>query len=160
MTWSFTDVVHKSFFLTAFFWIKNGWWFKKMFACVRIVRTCFLSSWNFDRILLLKTRNKMVKETVQSVKAENDKLKEKVDSVFGELKQLKRVLETAASWQPWPKQWWSGRCYELSGFSEQSFRNKPKKGHLPWRNLWLSYHLVLIILLGQYWSSPGLQLLL
>ena len=71
-----------------------------MFACVRIVRTCFLSSRNFDRILLLKTRNKMVKETVQSVKAENDKLKEKVDSVFGERKQLKRVLEAAASWQP------------------------------------------------------------
>ena len=36
---------------------------------------------------------KMVKNTVQSLKAENDKLREKLEVVFAELKQLQEDLK-------------------------------------------------------------------
>ena len=94
----------------------------------------------------------MVKETVQSLKAENDKLKEKVDAVFGELKQLKECLKQQhpgshdasngdAASATKPLDFLSKQYDDLVKFRKQA------EEYLPWRNLWLSYRFLLIILL-------------
>ena len=94
----------------------------------------------------------MVKETVQLLKGENDKLKEKVDAVFGELKQLKECLK-----QQHPGSHDASNGDEASATKPLDFLSKQyddlvkfrkqAEEYLPWRNLWLSYRFLLIILL-------------